>query len=398
MKKLLLIQLLVYVVWVLPTWAQVEVIETDASPLQVDLAAQYVDNLNPTLNQEMAAYGFVLAPKGRLVTKQQKLWFVLDYQAQLSHYQLAESATASMAGLDNGQNFNSYQGRVLSRLFIADRWYVDAQAQHGQQTQKFGTGISRLKTNVVNADELTRSLAAVTLVYGNDVSQRFMSLKTGVRKDDYRDTNVYAKQFNVEQTFLETQLGYRQSSASQILARVNFKQDDYQAVSRDDSKLLEGLVGFAWQATGKTRLEALVGAYRRTFTGKDASSGLSWSVDYTYSPRDDLAFSLGSSRFSDVSSSEITSDSVTQTLQANLHYRMSDRWRSALVIQSSNTEFTVAETNFSLDERKIEWQLGLRLLEHSELVFNIGHENVSRSDDTLNFNQNEAGLMWRYEF
>jgi hypothetical protein len=383
---------------VLPAIAQVEVIDQDVSPLQVEVATKYVDNLNPTLNQEMAAYGFVVAPKGRLVSRQQKLWFVLDYQAELSQYQITESVAASTNLSDKRQNFNRYQARFLSRLFLADRWYIDAQAQHGQQTQKFGTGISRLKTDVLAADELTRSLAAVSLVYGNDVSKRFMSVKAGVRKDDYRDTNVYAKQFNVEQTFLETQLGFRQSSASQILARVNIKQDDYQALTRDDSKLLEGLVGFAWQATGKTRLEALVGAYRRTFNNQEASSGLSWSIDYSYSPRDDLVFSLGSSRFSDVSSSETTSDSVTQTLQANLNYRMSDRWRSAVVAKSSSSEFNVADTTFSLDAKEFEFQLGLQLREHSELVLSIGHENVSRSDDTLNFKQNEAGLMWRYEF
>jgi hypothetical protein len=397
-KKIHLIPLLFCLAWVLPAIAQVEVIDQDVSPLQVEVATKYVDNLNPTLNQEMAAYGFVVAPKGRLVSRQQKLWFVLDYQAELSQYQITESVAASTNLSDKRQNFNRYQARFLSRLFLADRWYIDAQAQHGQQTQKFGTGISRLKTDVLAADELTRSLAAVSLVYGNDVSKRFMSVKAGVRKDDYRDTNVYAKQFNVEQTFLETQLGFRQSSASQILARVNIKQDDYQALTRDDSKLLEGLVGFAWQATGKTRLEALVGAYRRTFNNQEASSGLSWSIDYSYSPRDDLVFSLGSSRFSDVSSSETTSDSVTQTLQANLNYRMSDRWRSAVVAKSSSSEFNVADTTFSLDAKEFEFQLGLQLREHSELVLSIGHENVSRSDDTLNFKQNEAGLMWRYEF
>ena len=87
--------------------AQVEVIDKNASPLEITSAIIYTDNLNPTLENETSAYGVILSPKGKLVFTGDGLWLMADYEAQLQHFKLSEE----LGDLEKDQNFNSARGR-----------------------------------------------------------------------------------------------------------------------------------------------------------------------------------------------------------------------------------------------------------------------------------------------
>ena len=374
-------------------FSQVETIDKDSSVLEITSSALYTDNINPTLNEESTAFGLSIIPQGKLIATPEYVWFVLDYRAEIQQYRLNDDSL-----LSQNQHFNSYQGSLLTRVFLADAWHFDAKVQHSNQTQQYGSGISRLKTNVVEADQLKTNTASASLVYGSDTSTRFVSLTAGIKQDEYQENNSYSALFNAKQQFVQADLSYRYSSATKIVMQISAKNDDYQAISRIDSELLEGLIGFEWEPSGKSRLQLLVGKYQRSFTTGKSTTGMSWNGIFDYQPREDLHISLASSRSAGSSISETTTDTVTQMLQGRMTYFYSNQWQFGLSASSANTEFNQNSGLFELDEQQGQADLTLQINDHSGLKLSLTMQDVVTSNKVFDFSQGKVGMAWHYSF
>lgn len=369
--------------------AQLEIIDKNASPMQVELAAIYASNINPTLSQDIPAYGVVIAPEGRIVTMQEQFWWVLDYAANIEKYELTDKSTLS--AIDN--SFHTFNGQALLRVFITDKWSVDTHFQHIQQTQHIGEGISRLQSNITNADKLTQNNAGINLAYGSDTSRRFLSFKASFRNDKYDENNQYSSSFDLTQQAIELNFALRQSSSSRLILKVSLKQDDYKDITRKDSQLIDALLGIEWSPSGKSKLEVLIGGYQRDFEDNSSSNGFSWNLSYMYKPREDITFSLSSARFSDVSISVLTTDTVTQDINGGLKYQYNQKWSLGANLSSSKTDF---EGSSQLGESTGHLEIGMQLKDHSMLALQMGYKQVDNDD--LAYEQNEVKLKWQVSF
>jgi hypothetical protein len=396
MKKFQQQLLLSLALWVcvFAVHGQVEKIDKNASPLEVTSALIYTDNLNPTLENEVSAYGIVVSPKGKLVYTGDGLWFMADYEAQLQRFRSSEE----LENVEQDQSFNSARGRLLSRFFVSDYWLIDAEIQHSKETQRFGTGITSLREDVRIADELTRNNAGLGLVYGSDTSSRFMSLKYAYVDYDYEAKNAYSELFNLTQQSLKFDLSFRRSSLTKILLRLEARDDDFENEARTDSKFYEVLAGIDWKPSGKTQLEAYIGSYRREFASSATSSGLSWLLELKYQPADSWLFELSSTQTSDVSKSETTSDTLDQDNTARISYLYSEQWKVGAYIALASTEFVEEQASSNLDELKagLTWTLSMK--KHNQISVKLGTVDVSGNGNVLEYSQNEARLDWRYEF
>jgi hypothetical protein len=371
-------------------FSAVQNINKDASPLDLSISAAFVDDINPTLEQELGAWGAVIASKGQLVASYEGAQFLLDYSANLERYKLTEDTLL----LDDRPEFDTFKIKLFSRFFISQSWHVDAQVQHLDQTQRFGEGISQLRNNVSVADRLKLNRGAVSLLYGNDTSSRYISMTAFSSKTSYEPNNDYSSSFDIAVQGLEFDIAFKQSNASSLLFRLAAKDEDFVSDIRQDSRVYQALLGMDWRPSGKTKLEALFGMYSRELDSQDSSSGLSWTLDFSTEPTEDWLVEVQSARFSGISKSELTSTSVEQNVALAVTYKVSEQWHFGINMSSGNTEFEEVDVVSGLDEMRAGVNITLILKEHSKLLFKWGINDQSFADSSNDFQQSEARLTW----
>jgi hypothetical protein len=145
-------------------------------------------------------------------------------------------------------------------------------------------------------------------------------------------------------------------------------------------------------------LQALLGAYQREREDNDTSTGLSWTIDYQYQGRQDVLFTLNSSRTSAVGQSELASDSVNSSLAADLSYFYSEQWQIGANIALNKSEYDDVLVSQVLDEQIARVRLTLFLKQHSKVWLDVTARQVSSSDNSVDYQQNEVKLSWRYAF
>lgn len=373
---------------------QVKSIDKNASVLVAEVNAISTDNLNPTVNEKNSAYGIGLNASGQLVATGEGNWLMLSYAGKFERYNLSDSSVLPSTEYD----FSSYKGALLGRLFISKAWYVDAELAHTKEDEKFGFGLSNLRSNVLLADERTQNQASLNLLYGNDTSNRSISFKLSTSDIKYADVNTYSTLFNYKQQSFDMNIAFRQSSLTRWLLNFVASDDNYASDLRDDSRLYSLLFGVDWLPSGKSKIQALLGAYRRESADHEASSGLSWTLDYQYQARQDVLFTLRSSRLSEVGQNELSNESVNSSFIADLSYLYSEQWQIGANLAFNRSEYDDVLASQVMDEQIGRIRLTLSLKQHSKVWFDVISRQVSSSDDSVDYRQNEVRLSWRYAF
>jgi hypothetical protein len=373
---------------------QVKSIDKNAPALVTEVNVATTDNLNPTVSEKSDAYGLGFKASGQLVTTGEGNWLMLSYEGEYERYELSDSPVL----LSTEYDFLSYKGALLGRIFISKAWYVDAELIHIKADEKFGFGLSNLRNNVFLADERAQNQGSLNLLYGNDTSNRSISFKLSSSDIKYADVNAYSTLFNYKQQSFDMNIAFRQSSLTRLLFSFEAKNDNYDSDLRDDSRLYRILLGVDWRPSGKSKLQALLGSYRRERADDETSSGLSWTIDYQYQARQDLLFTLRSSRTSVVGQSEFASDSVNSRLVADLAYFYSDQWQIGANIAFDRSEYDEELVSQDLDEQIGRVRLTLLLKQHSKVWFDVAARQVSSTDNSVDYRQNEVRLSWRYAF
>ena len=366
-----------------PAFSAVRVVNKDASPLGLSISTILVDDINPTIEKALGAFGTVIVPKGQLVATYEGAQFLLDYSANLERFKLTDDTLL----LDEKQQFYSFNITLFSRFFISQAWHVDAQIQHVDQTQRFGEGISQLRNNVLIADQLKQNRGTASIVYGNDTTSRYISISAFSSKSSYEPNNDYSSFFDIAEQGLEFDVAFKQSSASSLLFRLAATEEDFISDNRQDSRVYQALLGMAWQPSGKTKLEALIGMYSRDSDSQNSSSGLSWIFDFSTEPTENWSVKVQSARNTGISKSELTSSSVQQNLALDVTYKATEQWHFGVSLNAGNTEFEEVDGVSKLNEVRAGVNIALILKEHSKVLFKLDVDDQSFDDDSIDYQQ-----------
>ena len=373
---------------------QPEQINENASKLNVGFGAVHTNNINPTFDDELSAQGINLLANGQLSTRGEGVQYLIDYDASLSQWQNSDEGVV----YDAEPSTADVSVRGLARLFLSPKWQIDAQAKHHTQDQAYGTGLSRLRKNVLAQDTMTLNSAEISASYGYDLSDRFVSITAGVNDRSYDDINPYASQFDVTEQLTEIEVGFRISPATQLLLRVGYRAFDFDQPQIDDSELYRALIGASWAPTASSTLRASVGGYNREFDVSPSRSGFLWNLAYRLTPNDRFAFTVDSKREATATENEFSSESIVSQFGAALSYRYSVRWSTALKVNYQLTEFDDLNSNKDLTESDVSAQLVFSISSFQSITADVAYKNVTSDDNVIDYNQTQIGLFWQYAF
>jgi hypothetical protein len=369
-----------------------QVIDPDASPLRLHVNAIYQDDFNPLLLPEESAPALGIGLNGAIVAKGEGVWYQLDYSANIDAFDTASDA------IERTDSYENFRAQFLTRFYLSQEWFLDLAGQHEQVDEAFGTGLSRLRPNIVEADHREENTFLANAVYGNDTSRRYLSIEYEFLDREYDDINDYAFLFDLEQQRLTVDLGFSLSSASRLLFRINAFDDDFQQALRNDSQMQSALVGFSWQASGKTSFSALIGGYRRETDNQEDTSGLSWTLGLNYEPNDYFSIRINSSQDSIVSGDEFAANSVRTQSSIAVNYRFNDLWYLRTAFQVSDTEFEGSLNERTLDESDMSVVLGLEIKSHNRVELSARVLDVEDRSIFIDYDQTEGKLTWFYDF
>jgi len=368
------------------------VIDKDASPFESNLTGYTTDNFNPTLDTSHRASLLGLSAQGKLVTIKNALTLQVNYSAD---YQKAKLDSDS---LTNNKSFLSTDLGVLARLYLQKEWYVDTAINYSKKDQLLGTGISKLRKNIISADQQTQTNALVGITYGGETSSRSISLTYSQTDTNYANINNYSSLFSFTQQALIANIKFKLSSATDFILLIEHQQDDYDAITRDDSTMQRIMAGMNWQPSGSSKITALIGKYQRTPDVADKTSGLTWQFSYQYSPRDDFKVQLSSTQSSIAGESEISTDSVKQQWQLQTDYFYNSLWHYGFNGVSSQTDYKEALGKRTFDEKFVKLFTRYQFRKYNNVQFYIGYRSAKESTNIIDYQQNEVGLSWHYKF
>lgn len=393
-KKNLFVPLVLSYVVCVSASAQTENIDKEASPLEVTAGLVTSDSLNPLISDATDATGYLLAAEGSLVTVQESMWLQFDYGGTYEDYSLEDD----VIGFDDSQDFYKYNVRILSRTYVHDALTVDVQASHEKRQQKYGEGITRFQDDVLSVDTLTRNFAETTWVWGRDPKNTAIQFAARWQKDSYDDANDYADLFEFSQIGFEIEGRYALSEATRFLARFSARQDDYVSDERVDSDVYRALVGIDWSITGKSSLNFLIGGFQRDSADENDNSGFSWDIRYQYTPSDRNVLTLSSKRISTVSEVEFSSDSIDVINAIDWQYVISEIWNVGFKLNWLDKELEGLNSSRTIEQLDLEFAIGFNMSSFHKIELAASRRDVSSSDNSVDYTQNEVMLLWSYAF
>jgi len=366
-------------------------IDKEASPLKINFLGYTTDNFNPTLDNTYHASLIKLSAHGKLVTINNALSLQANYAA---NYQGAKLDSNT---LTKSNDFYSTEFGLLARLYLQKELFLDALVSYEKTDELPGTGISKLRKNILFSDEKTQVNALLGITYGSDIASRSMSLTYSQIDSEYADINSYSSLFSFTQKTLTSNIKFKLSSATHFILFIEHQQDDYDALSRDDSTMQRIMVGMDWQASGSSTIKALIGKYQRNPNIADKTSGLTWQLSYQYSPRDDFKIQLSSTQSSIAGESELSTNSVQQQWLVQADYLYNSQWHYGLNAVTGQTNYKESQGKRTFDEALIKLFTSYQFRKYSRVEFYLGDRSVKESNNIIDYQQNEVGLSWYYK-
>ncbi len=374
--------------------AQQENIDKSASPLEITTGVVFSDSVNPLISDDTDAFGAALQAEGKLVTTQESSWFQLDYGASYERFSLQDDQLA----FDDTQDFYGYNVRIMSRTFVSKSVTANLELEHKTEQQKYGEGITRFQDNVLSVDTLRRNRAAASIVYGREPNRNAVVLDLFWQDDQYDDDNDYAPLFDLNQVGASVEGRYLLGGRVGLVARFSMSEDDYASETRVDSTLYRALVGIEWQLTGSSNVRALVGGFERDADDNNDRDGFSYDLTYQYSPSEFSQFSINSKRTSAVSEVEFSSSSVDLIHSVDWQYELNERWFWGVNLNYLDKDIETIDVTRTIDQLDLFFRLGFNLNSYQLIRLDVMRRDVSSSDNSIDYQQNEVGLRWQYVF
>jgi hypothetical protein len=175
-------------------------------------------------------------------------------------------------------------------------------------------------------------------------------------------------------------------------------EDDYASETRVDSTLYRALVGIEWQLTGSSNVRALVGGFERDADDNNDRDGFSYDLTYQYSPSEFSQFSINSKRTSAVSEVEFSSSSVDLIHSVDWQYELNERWFWEVNLNYLDKDIETIDVTRTIEQLDLFFRLGFNLNSYQLIRLDVMRRDVSSSDNSIDYQQNEVGLRWQYVF
>lgn len=373
--------------------AQIQPIEKNRPKLTVTTSAVANDNFNPTLGEDISAAGGIISGYGALVMEQGALLAGIKYSGSHQYSRLE----TDNALLEDPQTFNTLSAIAFARMHVSKAIAFDLEAGRTQMDEKFATGLSRFRKNIINNDTLNLDTASATIYYGTEPDTRYLALGIRSIKTTYDDNNAYSNLFNLRQNQAQFDMVLRKSTAG-FAVKLDVSDDDFEDILRPDSTLYRALIGLDWKPSGKTKLQALIGQFRRELDNAETNTGLTWQIDYLGTPREDIELKFSSVRSSQQADLENATESVIETHIFSTTYRYSQQWQYALNVSYQNVDYVSQNPIPSLTETSVQFDTTAALSDHSGLRLSYQFRQSETQDKFIDYSQNEIRLSWHYVF
>lgn len=371
-----------------------ELIIDGESPLIISLGAVTSDNLNPTFDSNDDAWGGRLKLSGQLTSLGEGTRFLMDYETTVTNWRADEDNQL----YDGDNTMANVRVRGLGRFFLSDQWQVDIEAQHHRVDEPFGTGLSRLRKNIEFPDNRQINSAMITAAYGQDLVERYITLSAGVRDRTYDDINGYGPRFDALETIFTGEVGFAVSPATQFLVNVGVTEYDFKQTLLEDSQVYRAVFGISWLPSAASTLRAVAGGFYRTFDVQESRSSFLWDVLYQWKPNNRFTLIFDSRRDASASENELSSDSVLSDTGLYMAYRYSVRWSTSLRLGHKKTEYDDTNGDQDLTEQHMSAKLIFSFSSFQSINLEYQWKNMSTKDDFIDYEQNQIGINWQYEF
>ena len=372
-------------------FANADKINKNASPMKVGLTTLYTDNFNPTLIDKENTSLIKLFANGELVSINDELWLQAKYSGQYIKTDNKDSASET-------NSFTQGDVSLLGRLYLQPNFYINTSLEYKHENELFGSGLSKLRHHVVNADKYNQTNFLIAGTYGAASEDRTISLSYQQSDKKYSAINFYSQLFSLLQKKLSLKTKFKLSANTQFVALIELQKDNYDSLLREDSDKQQIMLGMDWQTSGISTFSFLLGKYQRTPENTDKSTGLVWKLSYQYAPRDDFQVDLLSSQTSIAGQSEVASNSELQAWQARLNYLYSKQWTYYARASFEKTLFQEPLKDHTLKNKFIELGVSYNIHNYHKIQLIVTNRDVTDSNGSIDYRQNEVGVHWLYDF
>jgi hypothetical protein len=107
---------------------------------------------------------------------------------------------------------------------------------------------------------------------------------------------------------------------------------------------------------------------------------------------------LSSKRISALSEVEFSSDSVDEMYAVDWQYTVNDIWDFVLRLNWLDKELEDLGVTRNIDQFDFQFDLGFSLSTYQKIHIGALRRDVSSSDNSIDYTQNEVNIRWSYAF
>ena len=262
----------------------------------LDLEEFYTDNLWLTDTDEKDTWATVVTPRIEAWMQNGPSEYSLSFELEDSTYHSSgdDDYTDYTTKLDIHQEFTA---KNVVNLFAE---YYDGHEERG--TGFIEGGLSLITDKPV---EFTQTTFGGDYTYGSLEGQGRVKLAAQSDKYDYQNYREFTKFYDRTEDTLAGTFYWKVAPRTDALVEARYINNDYDQRDPSDpfgsltSDEMNYLVGFEWQATGKTSGHAKVGMYDREYdsSARKDEDGFLWEVGVLWEPRSYSRFNLDTRRY-----------------------------------------------------------------------------------------------------
>lgn len=383
------------------TSAEIKEVEISPTPkkLVLNSSLSYLDNYHPRLENDISAISLSAGLRGKLVMMKDAVWVQTSYEANTKKFELRDNTSE----LDT--QFSQYNLGLLSRFFVAKKLYVDVSGSHNYEDVYLGTGIAKFQEATNLADSYTLDKISTALVYGSDTnkygkysSDRLVRLQISHSDQDYENKNPYSDLYDLVRNRINLDVRYRLSELTQFETVMEVEELDFASETRPDNTLYRMLVGFEWRGTGKSRFEALIGGYRRTYEVAVDRTGFLAEIEAEYVPHEDIFIKVRTAQRTIVGVAEDVLDTLVKSANFDVFYRYREHIGVGILGVLIQTEYEQLKENRNTEEIELGVNTRISLLDHSSINLSLVRGSLEDNFYQLDYTQNKVELSWQYDF
>lgn len=345
---------------------------------------QYVDNYLNSQSSQQSANQLKLTSKANLkIQHERKLFIVSALLNSVKNIQFTEDGFTDFAitpavHYKFSHNVSSYLKGSITK-----------------QTEARGEGISYGQGGVINAlDEKQSQLIKTGVLYGSENSKGRLFVELTHNKMNYTTRRDYSAVFDEVNTVVVSGFDYLLSGKSYLATELQYKNTEYENKPKQNKKQYAGLIGYKWQSTTITEIEALIGYEQVNLPENPAldDTNITWRVALSWHPLAQFKFNLTMNRFIESSNNVNSSYRINDLIKSSVVYAFNNE--IDIKLQHVNNKNDNINTDFSETEnqQKTQFSVSYQLNNRFSLSINYQKEKADNSNEENNYDRSGLSL------